>query len=243
MASPSRANCTSCWITACVPTTRPASPEAMRSSISRRMRPLRLPLSQAVVMPSGASQPTSLAKCCSARISVGAISAHCQPLWMAMAAASAATTVLPEPTSPCSSRCIGTVALASPSPSTLARCKSAAMSSTTRRCAPVSANGSAASSCSCSPPAATAKRGARCWSRSRLACRRDSCCASSSSNFNRCHAGCCGSSSVASGSCAGGWCSRCSASRSVARPGGSSAAGTVSDRSARCSAELTARRK
>jgi hypothetical protein len=36
-------------------------------------------------MPSGSSQPISLAKCCSARISVGAISAHCQPASMAMA--------------------------------------------------------------------------------------------------------------------------------------------------------------
>ncbi len=55
----------------------------------------------------GSSQPTSLAKCCSARISVGAISAHCQPASMRCSAASAATTVLPAPTSPCSSRCMG----------------------------------------------------------------------------------------------------------------------------------------
>ena len=78
------------------------------ASIARAACPLRLPVSQATVMPSGVSQPTSLRRCCSARISVGAISAHCQPASMAMAAAGA-TTVLPEPTSPCSRRCMGWV--------------------------------------------------------------------------------------------------------------------------------------
>ena len=76
-----------------------------------------------------------------------------------IAAASAATTVLPEPTSPCSRRCIGT-----------SRCRSVAISSPTRRCASVSENGSAASSLSCRPCACNSKRGARCSSRSRLAC-------------------------------------------------------------------------
>ena len=107
IARPSRAKRTCSSITACVPTTSAASPEATCSSIAARALPLRLPVSQATVMPSGASQPTSFFRCCSARISVGAISAHCQPASMTTAAASAATTVLPEPTSPCSRRCIG----------------------------------------------------------------------------------------------------------------------------------------
>ena len=45
-----------------------------------------------------------VARCCRARISVGAISAACRPASITVAAASSATTVLPEPTSPCSSR-------------------------------------------------------------------------------------------------------------------------------------------
>ena len=51
----------------------------LRQHLRARALPLRLPVSQATVMPSGASQPTSFFRCCSARISVGAISAHCQP--------------------------------------------------------------------------------------------------------------------------------------------------------------------
>ena len=43
-------------------------------------------------------------KCWRARISVGAISAACRPASITAAAASSATTVLPEPTSPCSMR-------------------------------------------------------------------------------------------------------------------------------------------
>jgi hypothetical protein len=97
---------------------RPGSPRACRPPAPprhwpprhHRLRPLplRLPVSQATcARPSGSSHCTSLRKCCSARISVGAISAHCQPASDGHAAASAATTVLPEPTSPCSRRCMG----------------------------------------------------------------------------------------------------------------------------------------
>ncbi|MDT4880374.1 hypothetical protein FQZ97_1161220 [compost metagenome] len=145
-----------------MPTTSAASPLAIKPSISVRCFFFWLPVSQATRLPSGASsgssQPMSLAKCCSANISVGAISAHCQPESMAIAAASAATTVLPEPTSPCSRRCMGTW-----------RARSRAISSPTRRCAPVKANGNTASNCSCRPPGAVRKTGARRASRSRLA--------------------------------------------------------------------------
>ena len=160
IASPASLNCTCSWITACVPTTSAASPLATSASISARSFFFRLPVSQATRRPlgasSGSSQPTSLRKCCSARISVGAISAHCQPASMAMAAASAATTVLPEPTSPCSRRCIGT-----------ARARSRAISSPTRRCAAVSWNGSAASNCSCRPPRRAPRGPARAAARAR----------------------------------------------------------------------------
>src|SRR5260370_292504 len=46
-------------------------------------------------------------KCCTARISVGAISAAWQPFSMAMTAACRATMVFPLPTSPCNSRFMG----------------------------------------------------------------------------------------------------------------------------------------
>ena len=219
-------------MTAWVPTTSAASPDATCSSIFWRALPLRLPVNHATVMPNGASQPTSLRRCCSARISVGAISAHCQPAWMVMAAASAATTVLPEPTSPCSRRCIGT-----------SRCRSVAISWPTRRCASVSENGKAASSLSCNPCACTSKRGARCNSRSRLACSCESCCASSSSNLSRCQAGWLRSSSVARLTFGAGWCKKSSAARRLSRPAGTAGAGSSSTRSARARPAATALRR
>ncbi|CFN70475.1 Uncharacterised protein [Bordetella pertussis] len=90
-----------------MPTTSCTLPSATAAAASRRALALRLPLSQATATPSGSSQPTSLRKCCSARISVGAINATWASQAMACAAAMAATTVLPLPTSPCSRRCIG----------------------------------------------------------------------------------------------------------------------------------------
>ena len=48
-----------------------------------------------------------LKKCCSARISVGAMNATCRPFSIATSAAISATMVLPAPTSPCSRRFIG----------------------------------------------------------------------------------------------------------------------------------------
>ena len=137
-------NCTCSWMTACVPTTNAASPLAMSASISVRSFFFWLPVSHATRLPngvsSGSSQPISLRKCCSAKISVGAMSAHCHPLSMAMAAANAATTVLPDPTSPCNKRCMG-----------MGRWMSLAISSPTRLCALVSPKGKTPKSCSCNP--------------------------------------------------------------------------------------------
>ena len=62
------------------------------------------------------------------------MNATCLPDSIACSAASAATIVLPEPTSPCSSRCIGD-----------ARFKSCAISRHTRSCARVSLNGARSS--------------------------------------------------------------------------------------------------
>ena len=240
IASPSRAKRTCSWMTACVPTTSAASPLAMAASISPRAFFFWLPVSQATRWPracsSGASQSTSLAKCCSARISVGAISAHCQPASMAMQAASAATTVLPLPTSPCSRRCMGCT-----------RPRSRAISSPTRRCAPVSWNGSTASSCSCTPPRSARSTGARKCSRARRASSCDNCCANSSSAFRRCQAGWLWSSSWASDTSCVGWCKNESdLRRSHKRKWPISlktSGGTVSDRSACARPASTALRR
>ena len=61
--------------------------------------------------PSGAQSRSIVRKCCSASVSVGAMSAPWRPLSTARRSAYSATTVLPEPTSPWSRRCIGTVAV------------------------------------------------------------------------------------------------------------------------------------
>ncbi len=59
---------------------------------------------------SGPSIAAMLRACWAARTSVGASSAACPPASTACSMARSATTVLPDPTSPCSSRCIGWVA-------------------------------------------------------------------------------------------------------------------------------------
>ena len=76
-----------------------------------------------------------MAKCCSASVSVGAISAAWPPDSTARSIAYSATTVLPEPTSPISSRCIGRSRSSSASIVSIAFCWS-----------PVGANGSESAS-------------------------------------------------------------------------------------------------
>ena len=61
-------------------------------------------------------------KCCSASNSVGAISAACALQVTAMSIACNATTVFPEPTSPCSRRFIGVVVVISPAISSMTCC-------------------------------------------------------------------------------------------------------------------------
>ena len=96
-------SCTRAW----VPTMSCTSPAATSASSRRRPASPSRPVSSATRKPVPNSQPSSVRMCCSARISVGAISATWKPFSMATNAASEATMVLPDPTSPCSSRCIG----------------------------------------------------------------------------------------------------------------------------------------
>ena len=131
------------------------------------------------------------------------MNATCLPLSIACSAASAATIVLPEPTSPCSSRCIGD-----------ARFRSCAISRHTRSCARVSLNGTRSSSACVSAPVPVST-GARRRARALRCALSDSCCASSSSNLSRVHAGCVRASSarcVSSDSRGGGACRKRTAS-------------------------------
>ena len=82
-------------------------------------------------MPNGSSSVRSVCSCCSVRISVGAMKALWQSFSCANQMHAAATSVLPEPTSPCTRRLIGTPEIMS--------CTAAA---TARRCAPVGEKGS-----------------------------------------------------------------------------------------------------
>lgn len=105
-------------ISACVPITMPASPVTRSSSACLRAAVPMDPVSTTTLvarsdppsMPPSASSPiisTTERWCCWARTSVGASMAACPPASTTASMARRATRVLPEPTSPCSSRCIG----------------------------------------------------------------------------------------------------------------------------------------
>ncbi len=117
-------------ISACVPTTSCSWPVASRASRSRRRAGGVEPVSSST----GSAPPSSESSvrwCCSASVSVGAISAAWAPFSTARSIASSATTVLPLPTSPISSRCIGR-----------SSARSASIASMAATWSPVSSNGS-----------------------------------------------------------------------------------------------------
>ena len=120
-------------MSACVPTASAASPEASAASVSRLAFAPMEPVSLTTFSPKGARKPLSVAKCCSASSSVGAMNALCSPLPAASQMSAAATRVLPEPTSPCISRFISLPEVMSPAASAMAR-----------SCAPVGVKGSVA---------------------------------------------------------------------------------------------------
>ena len=105
--SPSSRNptgsCTSAW----VPTARWIDPAASSAWSSRRFRAGVAPVSSATRNRDDSSSFRIVKKCCSARISVGAMKATWKPFSSATSAASSATIVFPDPTSPWSSRFIG----------------------------------------------------------------------------------------------------------------------------------------
>ncbi len=102
---------TSGSISACVPTTsEQLAARQLAQHLRARARAGVEPVSSASVTGSPPSRRWIVAKCCSASVSVGAISAAWQPCSTARSIAYSATTVLPLPTSPISSRCIGALA-------------------------------------------------------------------------------------------------------------------------------------
>ena len=98
-------SCTSAW----VPTASCALPSASRAHASRRSFAPVVPVSRTGSKRDGANSRAIFRKCCSASSSVGAMKAACNPFSIATSAARSATMVLPDPTSPCSSRFIGCV--------------------------------------------------------------------------------------------------------------------------------------
>ena len=119
-AKPRSANCTASWIRAWVPTTMPAAPLAMSRRALRRAGADMLPVSRVTRVASGSppscpamargpSAAVIFSWCCAASTSVGASMAAWPPWSTTWSMARSATTVLPEPTSPCSNRFMGAV--------------------------------------------------------------------------------------------------------------------------------------
>ena len=111
-----------------------ARPEASLFNVSVRRDAVVEPVSSAARTASPGISACSVAKCCSASVSVGAMKTACMSCSTARSIACSATTVLPEPTSPMSRRCIGRGEASSSSSVAIARAWS-----------PVSANGSSSS--------------------------------------------------------------------------------------------------
>ena len=105
-ASPSRLKITVSSITACVPTTICRVPFAIPSSTVALRFPFTVPVSSSTLIGMSCRNWRIVSRCCSARISVGAMMTVWNPLPTAISMVSRATSVLPEPTSPCSRRFI-----------------------------------------------------------------------------------------------------------------------------------------
>ena len=125
-ASPRRGRSAFCCSSACVPTTMSSAPCDIMAWISRFCLAGWLPSSRpsdtgrgsegsskvsraspSADEPAPLTSSAMLRKCCSARISVGAMNAPCRSFATADSRAASATTVLPLPTSPWSRRLIG----------------------------------------------------------------------------------------------------------------------------------------
>ena len=158
---PSDLNATSSVRRAWVPTTMATAPLARSSSMVARALPLTRLVSSSTRTSRSPSIWRTATACCSARTSVGTIRAPWCPLWTAPSRAARATTVLPEPTSPWSSRCMGK-----------GPARSATITASVRRCAVVSSKGRAAKkrATRVPPTAPVISRGDTSWRRARALC-------------------------------------------------------------------------
>ena len=201
-------NSTGSSISAWVPTSSWSWPEPSAPSRSRRRAAGVEPVSSS----SGSAPPSrrsSVRWCCSARVSVGAISAAWAPFSTARSIACSATTVLPAPTSPISRRCIGR-----------SRARSSSISLMALFWSPVSSKGSDQRQRSTTTPRAASGRAWRPWRRARRLPATASWSSSSSSKASRRRAP--RSSSSLSGKCAPASAAARSGSRSATRiPAGS----------------------
>ena len=105
--SPSRLKSTSSWMSACVPTASCTEPSASAALTARFSAAVMEPVKRAVRTFVPAKKFSKVRRCCSASTSVGAMTADCKPFAAAVYTSAAATAVLPEPTSPCKRRFIG----------------------------------------------------------------------------------------------------------------------------------------
>ena len=137
------------WLSrAWVPTRRWVSPAARRARQARFWGAVMDPVSRSTTRPEPSSRPFKVLACWWASSSVGAMRAVWQPFSQASQAQAAATTVLPEPTSPWSRRFMGVGCF-----------RSAPASSMARRWAPVRGKGSRAAK---APRSCFGKGAARC---------------------------------------------------------------------------------
>ena len=127
--NPRLKNSTVSWIIAWVPMMMSASPETI-SNKACRLSAVRIdPVKRTTLTPSGTEFPMEAA-CWEASTSVGANRAACVPASTACSIAQVATMVLPEPTSPCNKRIMGS-----------GRARSSSISLMTRRCPSVRSKG------------------------------------------------------------------------------------------------------
>ena len=221
--APRLAKSTRSWISAWVPIAMSIDPSANPAMISLRALPVtrlvnsstrsgrspkRLPGSGTSRPPISSCTPVA---CCSASTSVGAINAPWCPPCTAASSIDTATTVLPDPTSPCSRRCIGCGEARSPPISAITRCW-----------APVNGYGNASWKRRTSSPSTVCTRPCEVRSSSRLRRTSTSCTRSSSSKARRRRA--ISFSRIESGA----WIDRSAAPRSTSPSRSSTDAGTGS---------------
>ena len=131
-------NVTSFWISRWVPTTTSTPPPATAATTARCSCLLRNRDSISTCTGNAPKRSPKVSKCCSASIVVGVSTATCLPPITALNAARSATSVLPKPTSPHTSRSMG-----------LGASMSALTSSMQRIWSSVSWYGNPASNCAC----------------------------------------------------------------------------------------------